>query len=79
LRRRWNRQLDMFDAAAGRQIRSAIDAEFGKAATKAAGGEGAVVYSSAIPGKNWTGTPYQPIYNMLQDENQSRLFFGLLV
>jgi hypothetical protein len=42
--------------------------------------------SSFLPGSDWRGTPYEPIYEAMCDRygeglawNQSRLFFGLLV
>jgi len=36
--------------------------------------------SSYIPGENWTNTPYQPLYIACnQSEEQSALFFGLIV
>ncbi|HEV2697130.1 MAG TPA: hypothetical protein VGU90_03990 [Terriglobales bacterium] len=42
--------------------------------------------SSFVPGPDWRGTPYQPIYDAMYERygaepawNQSRLFFGLLV
>jgi hypothetical protein len=71
---RWRTQLHQFDNAAEGIIRAALNQVFDDAATS-----GAVVYSSAIPGKDWTDTPYDPIYKMLGDENQARLFFGLIV
>ena len=40
-----------------------------------------IITSSWIPGHDWTGTPYQVIYEKacLEDENQAALFFGLVV
>jgi hypothetical protein len=70
----WISQLRAFDSKAEVQIRAAINDVFDQAAAT-----GDTVYSSAIPGKDWTGTVYDPIYQCLLDENQSRLFFGLLV
>ena len=37
--------------------------------------------SSWIPGNDWTGTEYQPIYDKAcnQDENASAKFFGLIL
>jgi hypothetical protein len=36
--------------------------------------------SSWIPGADWTGTVFQPIYEACgEDENAAALFFGLLV
>jgi hypothetical protein len=71
----WRSQLQAFDPTAENQIRAALNQVFDQAALI----EDTTVYSSAIPGKDWTGTVYDPIYQCLQDENQSRLFFGLLV
>lgn len=35
--------------------------------------------SSFIPGNDWTGTPYEPIYYAVdEDWDQARFFFGLL-
>ncbi|MBN1516300.1 hypothetical protein JXA32_07000 [Candidatus Sumerlaeota bacterium] len=43
-------------------------------------GENGIFNSSFIPGANWTGTPYQPIYEACgQDFEQAQLFYGLLV
>lgn len=70
----WIGQLRTFNPNAEGTIRAALNEVFNRAAAK-----GETVYSSAIPGKDWTGTVYDPIYQCLQDENQSRLFFGLLV
>lgn len=42
--------------------------------------ENRVFNSSHIPGSDWTGTPYLPIYVACNDnENHARLFYGLLV
>lgn len=39
-----------------------------------------VVISSYIPGKDWTGTVYQPIYEACnQDQQNAAFFFGLIV
>lgn len=35
--------------------------------------------SSWIPGSDWTGTIYQPLYDALQDERQAAMFFGLIL
>jgi hypothetical protein len=35
--------------------------------------------SSWIPGADWSLTPFQPIYEALQDEVDAGLFFGLIV
>lgn len=70
----WMGQLRAFDPNAEVQISAALNDIFDQAAAK-----GETVYSSAIPGKDWTGTVYDPIYQCLLDENQSRLFFGLFV
>jgi hypothetical protein len=70
----WCGQLQAFDPNAESQIRAALNQVFDRAAANRE-----TVYSSAIPGKDWAGTVYDPIYQCLQDENQARLFFGLLV
>jgi hypothetical protein len=70
----WVTQLRTFDPSAESQIRAALNEVFDRAAAKRD-----VVYSSAIPGEHWAGTPYEPIRQCLQDRNQARLFFGLLV
>jgi hypothetical protein len=39
-----------------------------------------VFTSSFIPGNDWTGTPYEPLYQACgQSETQSGFFFGLIV
>jgi len=39
-----------------------------------------VVISSYIPGCNWIGTPYEPIYHICNmDQVQAGFFFGLIV
>jgi hypothetical protein len=41
---------------------------------------GNVFKSSYLPGSDWTGTPYEPIWFAVgEDFDQARLFFGLLV
>ena len=35
--------------------------------------------TSWMPGKDWTGTPYQPIFDALGLESSSAMCFGLLV
>lgn len=76
---RWITQLRAYDLAAEDRIREAINLEFSRAAMSAAEGNEAVIYSSAIPGKVWRNTAYQPIFDVLQSEIHARLFFGLLV
>jgi len=45
-----------------------------------AGQEDKPVRASYIPGKNWEGTVYQPIYHACGDNfDIAKLFFGLLV
>ncbi len=42
--------------------------------------ENGIITSSYIPGRDWTNTPYQPIYESCgRNFDQARLFFGLLV
>ena len=38
-----------------------------------------VEVSSWIPGDDWSGTPFQPIYDALRDYDQAARFFGLIV
>ncbi len=38
----------------------------------------APVYSSHIPGSDWSGTPYLPIYEACNDWDHARRLFGLL-
>ena len=41
---------------------------------------GEIITSSWIPGADWNGTPYQPIYEAVgQDWGMARFFFGLIV
>lgn len=44
-------------------------------------GENGMFCSSFLPGEDWTGTPYQPIWAdaCRRDVDQARLFYGLLV
>ena len=35
--------------------------------------------SSWIPGRDWTGTVYQPIYDACQDQETAAKFFGLIL
>ena len=39
-----------------------------------------IVKSSYLPGSDWNGTPYQPIYHAVGEDVQlAALFYGLLV
>ena len=43
-------------------------------------GQGEIVTSSWIPGADWTGTPYEPIWQAVgEDWDTARFFFGLIV
>ena len=43
-------------------------------------GRGEIATSSWIPGADWTGTPYEPIYHAVGDSwEMARFFFGLIV
>lgn len=43
-------------------------------------GKGEIITSSWIPGADWTGTPYEPIYFAAgQDWQSARFFYGLIV
>jgi hypothetical protein len=76
---RWISQLRKYDPKTEQGTRESIDLEFERAAQRALEGKDSTIYSSAIPGKIWRNTPYEPIYEVLQNENLSRLFFGLFV
>lgn len=43
--------------------------------------QGEVHVSSFVPGSDWTGTVYQPIYEIAcdEDERQAAFFFGILM
>jgi hypothetical protein len=63
----WRRNISRADQAA---IRAAITAQI----------EGTtIVCSSFMPGTDWSGTPYQPIYDALGDERLAAMCFGLFV
>jgi hypothetical protein len=67
----WRYALDTVDRHAYRQIHDELDTRFN-------GRE--VDTSSWVPGSNWTGTVFQPIYDACrQDEVAAGRFFGLLV
>lgn len=39
-----------------------------------------IITSSWIPGSDWTGTPYEPIYYAcLEDDHNAALFYGLIL
>ena len=65
---RWRRQLSDTDhKAVMAELEKAFDGE-------------EVQVSSFIPGSDWTGTPYQPIWEACgRDDAMAGLFFGLLV
>src|SRR5437879_12052972 len=43
-------------------------------------GRGEIITTSWIPGADWTGTPYEPIYVAAGEDWQSaRFFYGLIV
>ena len=44
---------------------------------RVSGGE--VQTSSWIPGRDWTGTVYQPLYDACQNEETAAKFFGLIL
>ncbi len=69
--RRWSQALDRIDSQACRRIHDELNRRFD-------GRE--VDTSSWIPGSDWTGTIFQPIYHACgEDEVTAGLFFGLLV
>jgi hypothetical protein len=69
--RRWSQALDRIDTHAYHRIHDQLDQRF----------EGREVDTSSwIPGSDWTGTIFQPIYHACgEDEATAALFFGLLV
>ncbi len=67
-------------------IRAAINANIDEKVTQYGWSERCAFCSSYLPGSDWNGTPYQPIYNIMLERygaelawDQSRFFFGLLV
>src|SRR5215467_6965803 len=67
----WRRRLDRFDPDAYGRIYDELDHRF---STRE------VDTSSWIPGADWTGTVFNPIYEACaRDQNAAALFFGLLV
>jgi hypothetical protein len=42
-------------------------------------GASQIITTSWIPGSDWTGTPYEPIWWAVQDWDLARFFFGLIV
>lgn len=43
-------------------------------------GKAEIITTSWIPGSDWTGTPYEPIYlSVGQDWQSARFFYGLIV
>ena len=68
---RWRELLDSTDPNAFQRIHGVLDARFA---------EREVDTSSWIPGRVWTGTPYESIYEAVEgNERVAALFFGLLV
>lgn len=68
---RWREQLDRIDPDAFRRIHEWLDSRFD---------EHEVDTSSWIPGADWRGTVFQPIYDTCgEDPDAAALFFGLLV
>ncbi len=69
--RRWREALDRVDVHAYRRIHDELNGRFD-------GRE--VDTSSWIPGSDWTGTVFEPIYHACGlDEEAAARFFGLLV
>ena len=67
----WCAQLDRVDPAAYNRIHDELNARFSARE---------VDTSSWIPGSDWTGTVFQPIYQACGgDQIAAGLFFGLLV
>jgi hypothetical protein len=69
--RRWRRKLsdDAYELIR-KELNRHIDEE----------GRGEIVTSSWVPGSDWTGTVYQPIYEACgEDPEAAALFFGLIL
>jgi hypothetical protein len=68
--RRWSQALGRIDPQAYRRIHDDLDQRF----------DGREVNTSSwIPGSDWTGTVFQPIYDACGEDQPAALFFGLLV
>ena len=68
---RWRTELDRIDPAAFTRIHDWLDARFN---------EREVDTSSWIPGTDWMGTVFEPIYWACgEDPDVAALFFGLVV
>jgi hypothetical protein len=71
LYRQWKQRLSLEDH---RRINDALNEYTNKT------GRGEIITTSWIPGTDWTGTAYYPIYEAVgQDWEMARFFFGLLV
>lgn len=69
--RSWREALDRIDPHAYERVHDELDHRFDVRE---------VDTSSWIPGSDWTGTPFQPIFHACgEDETAAALFFGLLV
>ena len=69
--RSWRAALDRVDLGAYRRIHNELDSRFD---------EHEIDTSSWIPGSDWTGTVWEPIYRACgEDHVAAGLFFGLLV
>ena len=66
----WKRQLAQLDPTAFRTI-------FDELNRRVSGNE--VHTSSWIPGRDWSGTVFQPIYDVCQDQETAAKFFGLIL
>jgi len=67
----WRQHLDRVDSSAYQRICHELDSRFD---------DREVDTSSWIPGSDWTGTPFEPIYHACgQNQEAAGLFFGLLV
>ena len=83
----WQRFLREFDPDAEVRIRTAINGYVDAKISQHGWTSECWFCSSFIPGPDWTGKPYQPIYDVMEQRygpghlawNQSRLFFGLQV
>jgi hypothetical protein len=68
--RQWKRLLDPADF---QRIKDALNHHINTV------GGSEIITSSWIPGANWDGTPYEPIWEAVMGWNLARFFFGLIV
>ena len=66
----WKNRLEQLDPKAFQKIVDELN-------SRVSGGK--VHTSSWIPGSNWSGTAFQPIYDACQDQESAAKFFGLIL